>query len=329
MRHSILVAALVAAACWMVAPMQAAVTISYPNFSSITGLTLVGSTATATGYAGQTVLRLTPASRDQGGAAWSTSAISFYSGAGTFSTYFQFQITTPGGMNPADGIVFVLQTVANNVGGVGGTIGYGGTPYGIPNSVGIEFDTFQNTWDPNSNHVGIDIDGGATGPSDTLTSVVTASPGGVTNCSNLGTVVGTPNCMANGDLWSVWIDYNGTNLLVAVADNSATRPATNLITFPINLPCVLGGGTVGVVGTTLSCSGGTPANSAFVGFTSGTGDGWENHDIVDWTYTNIYNPINSNPAVPALSPWAMAVLGILMAAMAAMLLRKRPGRAGI
>jgi hypothetical protein len=294
--------------------MQAAatVTITYPNFSSIAGLNLVGNAATVAGYHGQTVLRLAPALASQGGSAWSTTSISFNSGAGTFSTYFQFQITNPGGIDPADGIVFVLQPVSAGVGGVGGSIGYGG----VTPSVGIEFDTYQNSWDPNDNHVGVDIDGGANVPG-TLTSLITATPGGVSNCTS---PVGVANCLANGDLWSVWIDYDGTNLLVAVADNSTTRPATNLITFPINVPCVLANGTVGGTG----CP--TPATTAYVGFTSGTGSGFENHDIVDWTYTNTYNPINS---VPALSPWAMAVLAILLAATAAILLRKRRGRAGI
>lgn len=130
--------------------------------------------------------------------------------------------------------------------------------------------------------------------------------------------------MANGDLWSVWIDYDGANLMVAVADNSTTRPAANLITYPINIPCVLAGGTTGGSG----CP--TPATTAFAGFTSSTGGGYENHDIVDWIYTNTLNPINSStPAVPALSPWAMAALGMLMAGAAAVALRKRHGRARV
>jgi hypothetical protein len=265
---------------------------------------------TVPGYGGQTVLRLTPAAAGQGGAAWSTNSIAFATGADTFSTYFQFQITNPGGYAPADGIVFVVQTTSNSVGGNGGSIGYGG----VTPSVGIEFDTFLNPgWDPNNNHVGIDIDGGANVPG-TLTSLVTASPGGVTNCLS---PVGVPNCMANGDVWSVWIDYDGTNLSVALADNSTVRPA-NIITFPINVPCVLAGGTVGGTG----CP--TTPSTAFVGFTAGTGAGYETQDVLDWTYTVPYNPINPNPpSVPALSPWAMAVLGILMAATAAMVLRKR------
>jgi hypothetical protein len=253
-------------------------TISYPNFLSTSGLNLVPYAVTTTGYLGQEVLRLTPAKMSQGGAAWSTNSVSFSSGAGTFSTFFQFQITNPS-QPPADGIVFVLQTVSNGVGFNGGLIGYGG----ITPSVGIEFDTYLNPEfdDPNDNHVGIDIGG-------SLVSLMTATPGGVANCTS---PMGVASCMANGDLWSVWIDYDGANLVVAVADKSMTRPATNLISYPINLPCVLAGGNPN--GT--NCP--TPATTAYVGFTSGTGTFYENHDIVDWTYTNTYNPINSAPLV--------------------------------
>ena len=230
--------ALLAVAGWIVSPVQATsgvTTITFANFSSTAGLNLVGSAAAVTGYGGQQVLRLTPANIGQGGAMWSTSPISFSASTGTFSTYFQFQITNPGGIGPADGIVFVLQTVSNGSGASGGSIGYGG----ITPSVGVEFDTFDNGIvpgafnDPNDNHVGVDIDG-------SLVSLALATPGGVGNCNS---PVGVANCMSNGDLWSVWIDYDGTNLVVAAADNSTTRPATNLISYAINIPCVLAGGT--------------------------------------------------------------------------------------
>ncbi|MGB7760188.1 MAG: L-type lectin-domain containing protein [Bryobacteraceae bacterium] len=298
--------ALLATAGWILSPAQGSpgvTTIIYPNFSSVAGLNLVNSAAVATGYAGQQVLRLTPALIGQGGAAWSTTPISFSSSAGTFSTYFQFQITNPGGISPADGIVFVLQTVSSGSGGAGGSIGYGG----ITPSVGVEFDTFDNGIspgafnDPNDNHVGVDIDG-------SMVSVALATPGGVANC---GSPVGVANCMSNGDVWSVWIDYDGTNLVVAAADNSTTRPATNLISYAINIPCVLAGGTAAGTG----CP--TPATMAYVGFTAGTGSGYENQDIVDWQYTNTYAPIpgGGGPTpTPVPTSLFLAIIGLGVAA---------------
>ena len=129
-----------------------AAVISYPDFSSVAGLTINGNAAQS-----GNALRLTPANFGQSGSAFSTSTVSLASNA-SFSTYFQFRFTNPGGACDglgcgADGLVFVVQTVGNNVGGAGGGIGYDG----IPNSLGVEFDTWNNGGIDNnsSNHIGI------------------------------------------------------------------------------------------------------------------------------------------------------------------------------
>ncbi|MGH9639292.1 MAG: lectin-like domain-containing protein, partial [Bryobacteraceae bacterium] len=44
----------------------------------------------------------------------------------TFSTWFQFRFTDSGGIDPADGITFVLAASPTGLGGVGGAIGYQG-----------------------------------------------------------------------------------------------------------------------------------------------------------------------------------------------------------
>jgi hypothetical protein len=70
----------------------------------------------------------------------------------------------------------------------------------------------------------------------------------------------------------------------------------------------------------------TPVTTAFARFTSSTGGGYENHDTVDWIYTNTLNPFGSGGSagtVPALSPWGMGALGMLMAAPAAPRERQR------
>jgi hypothetical protein len=107
---------------------------------------------------------------------------------------------------------------------------------------------------------------------------------GQSNCANTATVAGTPNCMANGDIWSVWIDYDGTTLQVALADNSTVRPA-NIINQAINIPSFTG------------------STSAFVGFTGATGAGFENQDILNWQLVQRFAPINS--AVPEPSSWIL------------------------
>src|SRR5205085_4845698 len=161
------------------------------NFASTAGLTLVGNTSTAVTGDG-TVLRLTPATFNQSGAAYSTSAVTLGSNA-TFSTQFQFRLTSPGGINPADGFVFVVGTSTSGLGAGGGGLGYLGA---AGNSVAIEFDTFDNggTDGNSSNHVGIDTNGN-------LADSNLANVYGISACNFTGNSYQAAGCMSNGHLW--------------------------------------------------------------------------------------------------------------------------------
>jgi hypothetical protein len=253
-------------------------TITYGDFSSLAGLTLNGNTAVINAGGpvlanGQYVLRLTD-DYWQSGSAFLTSAIPLVDAGGfkaSFSTMFQFQIGTPpntfgdGDGSGADGICFVVQTVANTAGGVGGGIGY----QGIPNSLGIEYDTYDNgSWgnDPNGNHLAIDLNG------DILSKAVQPIPGR----------------MNDADLWTSWVDYNGDTqwLEVRLAKNSTVRPVLADLAYSVDLPAILG------------------QPNAYVGFTSGTGAGMGRHDIRSWTFTNTYAPITDIP-----EPGTFALLG--------------------
>jgi hypothetical protein len=131
-----------------------AATILFNDFSSLAGLQLNGDTAAAIDGGGRNVLRVTPAAFNQAGSAFSTSAVTLGADV-SFSTKFRFNFNSQG-FGGADGLVFVVQTLANNVGGLGGGIGY----LGIGNSVGVEFDNWFNAGiDNNDNHVGIDLNG--------------------------------------------------------------------------------------------------------------------------------------------------------------------------
>lgn len=241
--------------------------INYNDFSSVSGLQLNGSAAQS-----GNVLRLTN-SLNQGGSAFLTSPISLAADA-SFSSFFQFRINNPIGASDgdgqgADGIVFVVQTVANNVGGFGGGIGYNG----IPKSVGVEFDTWNNgSWDDNNgNHVGIDLNG------------------------NMNSVVQAPVAtrMNNGASWFAWVDYNGASdlLEVRLADN-ATRPTNALVSLTRDLTLDL------------------QTTNAFVGFTSGTGAAGGNHDILSWQFINTFRPIGQNPGNNVPEPASLALLGL-------------------
>lgn len=255
-----------------------AMTITYSNFSDLSGFTLNGTTAVIhPGGApvlddlGAYVLRLTN-NLSQSGSAFLTSTVALNNQA-SFSTYFTFRISQPMGMSDvdgqgADGIVFVVQTVGNNVGGTGGGIGY----QGISPSVGVEFDTWNNgTWDDNDgNHLGIDLNGN-------IDSVVQ---------------IHIPTRMNDGHIWHSWVDYNGvTNALEVRLALSSARPTLPDLSYVVNLQALLG----------------TP--NAYVGFTSGTGGAGGVHDIRTWELRDNFDPINvPEPATMCLLAGGLASL---------------------
>jgi hypothetical protein len=226
--------------------------IAFSDPSGAGGLTINGDAEIFPGTTSGHFLLLTRSLPYQQGSVFSSNMVQL-DRHGRFHSFFQFQMTSPSGIGPADGFVFVLQTQgANALGPNGEDLGY----LGITPSVGIEFDTYQNSpFDINGNHVAILTNG-------QLNDIDPQTPYGVTSCQPS---IGVFGCMSNGDVWSVWIDYDGTTLEVALADKSTTRPA-NLISFPIVIPIILG------------------QSAAYVGFTAATGGGYQNHVIVDWQF---------------------------------------------
>jgi hypothetical protein len=176
-------------------------------------LTFNGSAKALTGPKGHSVLWLTPAQVDQAGSVFTTDSVVF-NPKYEFATFFQFKMADPGSDGASDGMTFVLQAEsASALGSNGGCLGY----CSITPSIAVEFDTWHNAGvDYNDNHVGI-LTGGE------FIEIDPQTPYGVTNCQPTGAF----GCMSNGDIWSVWIDYDGTNLNVAIADDSTTRPATH------------------------------------------------------------------------------------------------------
>ena len=271
-----LAAALVAGglAAFSQATPASAAALLFTDFSDLTGLQLNGNTSSihsCTGGVGSTcspvadnVLRLTNTT-SQAGSAFSTTAISLDQDA-SFSTSFQFRVTNTinGG---ADGIVFVLQTNSNTAGGSGGGIGY----FGIDNSVGIEFDNWDNGFGDgfSDNHVGIDLGG---------------SVDSVALNTNPGFTIDA------GDIITAWVDYNGvTDLLEVRANTTGIRPGTALLSYTVDLVSELG------------------STNAFVGFTSGTGAAGANHDILSWQFNSEFAPIET---IGVPEPGMAAVFGL-------------------
>jgi glucose/arabinose dehydrogenase len=247
--------------------------VNYTSFPNANGLNLVSSAAISS----TSHLRLTTNTGSQFGAAWFAVPQSVGQG---FSTTFTFSITNLGN-GGADGFAFVIQnSSANAIGGNGGgcTLGYDG----LPNSVAVEFDTYQtsgtcvgngNVNDPDDNHISIHTRGTAANSVMESASIGSYSP---------------PVSMKNGNTHTVQIVYVPGSIKVYYDGSSSP-----VISAPLNLSA------------TLSLTNGL---SAWVGFTGATGGSYERHDILTWSFTPTtgvsplaFGAVNPNPIVAGTS----------------------------
>ena len=215
-----------------------------------TTLSLVGSPSIVS-TATTTSLTMT-SSTSQTAAAWLPAKQPVANG---FTTQFTFQLSSAGGVF-ADGFAFVIQnSAAGNTAlgttGAGGFLGY----HGLTNSIAIEFDTYQNDWDPNANHIAVQSN---------YTGANSASHNGQDFPTPTLSVV-NPNLAANLTIGShsVTITYDGTTLTVSL-------DGTSVLTAPVNL----------------SSLGLDSGGNAVVGFTASTGSGSENTVISNWSFTS-------------------------------------------
>jgi PKD repeat protein len=222
---------------------------TFNNFANAASLQLNGSARALTTGDGP-VLELTPSTSFQAGTAFVAKPIPFGPNL-SFSTFFLFRLQHPGGIAAADGITFTVQgDNSDDVGAAGGRLGY----IGIPDSFCVDFKTyddgtlFGSPGDPNNNYVGLNVNGGLNNP---IYTTITNAP------------------LSDGNIWYAWIDYEGVSqdLEVRLSETPA-RPLAPTLDVVVNLQAVLGG-----------------ATNAYVGFTGGTGDGWQEQDILAWKFT--------------------------------------------
>jgi hypothetical protein len=211
--------------------------IRFEDFSQNLNLLQMNGTVHSSTWNGIAVLRLTdgssashPAQGVPASSLWFHVPQSLSSG---FTTYFKFVIHNPLQYHneglPGDGLAFVMQSashtdaslcasgaqrtaISNAPGGLGYT--------GIPNSAAIEFDTRQDPWDPNANHVALQSCGvNPNNPVHDSGEYTICSNNHVTSCPlnimgtaipPLGVACGNGGCI-DGIPVTVVVEYTGTS----------------------------------------------------------------------------------------------------------------------
>ncbi|WP_250005847.1 L-type lectin-domain containing protein [Actinoplanes sp. M2I2] len=185
----------------------------------------------------QRILRLTPGGYRQSGSAWSTTRLdvtkSFESSFKVYLHHFR-----PG----ADGIAFVVQTEGPRaLGGWGGGVGY----RGIEPSLAVEFDTYQNSYDPSRNHLAVVLGGNPNYQAETAESPIP--------------LFGRP--------FNARVVYDAESTLLRVYVKSLSAGSTEqlVLEHEIDLAEHVGD------------------SAAWIGFTASTGTGLSKQDIYSWT----------------------------------------------
>src|SRR5579862_9856238 len=177
-----------------------------------------------------------------------------------FNAQFTFQLSA--GTTTADGFTFTIQGAGPTaLGSSGGGLGYGtdGVHSGstIGKSVAVKFDLYNNQGE-GADSTGLYTNGA--------------------NPTNIGSIDLTPTGLNlhSGDIFQVNIAYSGTSLAETIKDTQTNTTFTR--NYTINIPATVG------------------ANSAYVGFTAGTGGLAATQDILTWTFSP-----NASPSLAQLS----------------------------
>jgi Legume lectin domain/Chitobiase/beta-hexosaminidase C-terminal domain len=181
-----------------------------------------------------------------------------------FSTTFLFQLSNP----LADGMTFTIQnTGLSALGPVGGGLGYGpdsvGEPAGIAKSVAVKFDLYSNSTE------GPDSTGLYTNGVSPTTPAIDMTASGL-NLHSGNAITGT-------------LVYDGTKLTLTLTDGVLAKSFTT--SWTVNIPQIVG------------------ANTAYVGFTGGTGGLAASQKILTWSFASTSGtpPPQAQAATPAFS----------------------------
>ncbi|MBB2942563.1 hypothetical protein FB565_002276 [Actinoplanes lutulentus] len=200
-------------------------------------LALNGTAAVTSDRGDHRVIELTNGGFKQVGSAWSTGRVDLTK---SFETTFRAHLHH--GKPGADGIAFLAQGAGPRaLGGWGGGLGY----RGIAKSVAVEFDTYQNTPDPSSNHLAVVLGGNP----------------------DRHTAIAESSIPLFGKPFQARVRYDGAAHLLKVYVKALTAGAAEelLLDQKVDLAARIGGA------------------SGWVGFTAATGDVTSVQDVYDWS----------------------------------------------
>jgi len=237
--------------------------INLSNFTSSSGLTYNGRVAGLVPVGGSNPLRLNNGvgrpqyNNFEASTVYTTNPITFPSDM-SFSTYFQFKIYDNVGINDpdpndntpgADGIMFIIQDNDKTSLPIL-SFGY----QGLARSFGVEIDTFMdNDVDPgDGNHIGLNYPG-------LIQSYRTQK---------------STTRFNNGQVWYVWIDYNGATTTIEVRVSQTSIRPQNYFLRDITT------GILSQVGR----------NIAYVGFGASVTTSGSTQEILKWKFRTGYNP---------------------------------------
>src|SRR5262245_45286535 len=168
-----------------------------------------------------------------------------------FTTTFQVRLHEGTQPNPADGFTFLIQANSPTaLGGGGGALGY----QGIPNSVAIKFDVFNNEGE-SDNSTGLFFNGDFPG--------LPHAAGEVSIALNPNNVN-----LRSQSTKTITLTYDGTTLTETIHDPTPGQINNGDFTTTY----------------TIDIAGRLGADTAFVGFTGGTGGLFSLQDVLNWTY---------------------------------------------
>ncbi|MEM9825440.1 MAG: PQQ-dependent sugar dehydrogenase [Planctomycetota bacterium] len=216
--------------------------VELPNFENFAsaqsasdlGLSFNGEAETVSGE-----LQLTGQDNNTAGSSFFETPINL-AGDASFRSSFAFRID--GGSGGADGLAFVIQNDPRGpaaVGDSGGGLGLDG----IENAVAVEWDTYENPFDPSANHVSIL-------QNTTDNALATAE---------------APLDLNSGSPVFAWVDYNGDSDVLAVyVSDQDVQPEIALLKTTVDLAAVVG-------------------PEAWFGLSAGTGGLTNRHRVLQWS----------------------------------------------